>query len=92
MAEDGLARRHRPGGKEAYTFLAGSKGSLDAIAELSRAYGKEVRQRPGVLPLVSLEVDAYQHHDRTIGRVKCQFSTSSNMSTGSASSAARRRA
>ena len=53
-----------------FTFVAGSKGSLDAVAELSRAFGKEVRKRPDTLPLVSLKVDAYQHRDRTIGRVK----------------------
>ena len=59
-----------PGTKDVFTFVAGSKGSLDAVAELSRAFGKEVRKRPDTLPLVSLKVDAYQHRDRTIGRVK----------------------
>ncbi len=59
-----------PGTKDVFTFVAGSKGSLDAVAELSRAFGKEVRKRTDTLPLVSLKVDAYQHRDRTIGRVK----------------------
>ena len=56
--------------KDVFTLLASSKGALDAVAELSRAHSKEARKKPGVLPLVSLEVDAYQHPDRKIGRVK----------------------
>jgi hypothetical protein len=59
-----------PDTREFFRFIASSKGSLDAVAQLSREYDRETRKRSGVLPLISLEVDAYQHPDRTIGRVK----------------------
>ncbi len=55
---------------EFFTFLASSKGSIGAIAELCRDYDLERKKHQGIIPIIALESDSYAHKDRTIGRVK----------------------
>jgi hypothetical protein len=55
---------------EVYTFATSSKGGLGAIGELSKVYGKNLRQRPDDYPIVELDVGSYQHRDRSLGRIK----------------------
>jgi hypothetical protein len=55
---------------ELYTFPASSKGSLTAIGELCKAYGKTMAQRPHEFPIVSIGQDSYQHPNRSLGRIK----------------------
>jgi hypothetical protein len=53
-----------------YTFTTSSRGGLGAIGELSKAYGKAMRQRPNEYPVVELDVGSYQHSIRSYGRIK----------------------
>src|SRR5262249_24197401 len=53
-----------------FTFTTSTKGGIDAIAELSKEYGKAMRQRPDQDPVIELDVGSYLHRDRSIGRVK----------------------
>src|SRR5262249_47472200 len=56
--------------KDAYTFTTSSRGGLGAIGELSKAYGKRIRQEPDCYPVIELEVGSYQHTNREFGRIK----------------------
>lgn len=53
-----------------FTFTTSSRGGLNAIGELCKTYGKEMRQRPDDLPVVALEVGSYQHSNKAYGRIK----------------------
>jgi hypothetical protein len=55
---------------ETYTFATSSKGGLGCIGELSRAYGKAMRQRSNEWPVIEIDVGSYQHRDRSLGRIK----------------------
>ena len=55
---------------EIYTFTTSSKGGLSAIGQLSKTYGKEIRQRPDSYPVIELGVSSYLHRDRKLGRIK----------------------
>jgi hypothetical protein len=46
-----------------YTFSTSSKGGLGAIGELSKDYGKHIRQNPDDAPLIELDVGSYRHPD-----------------------------
>lgn len=48
-------------GQQTYIFSTGSKGGINAIGRLCRDYGKERRQRPGMLPIIELSRDSYMH-------------------------------
>jgi hypothetical protein len=48
-------------GRETYIYSTGSKGGIGAIGRLCAAYGKERRQRPGMLPIITLGRDFYNH-------------------------------
>jgi hypothetical protein len=48
-------------GTETYIYSTGSKGGINAMGKLCAAYGKERRQRPGMLPIVALRRDSYKH-------------------------------
>jgi hypothetical protein len=52
---------------EIYTYSTSSRGGLDAIGALCRSHAKTPA---GKYPLVRLAGGAYQHRDRTRGRVK----------------------
>jgi hypothetical protein len=53
-----------------FTFSASSKGGIGAIGVLSKAYGQQMRQRPGQYPVIILGVSSYMHSNRTLGRIK----------------------
>ena len=55
---------------ELYTFTSSSKGGLNALGDLCKAYGKAMRQRPTEYPIVALGVGSYQHPNRDYGRIK----------------------
>ena len=58
------------GDSELYTFTTSSKGGLDALGELCKAYGAAMAQRPDEYPVVALGVNAYDHPNRALGRIK----------------------
>ncbi len=51
-----------------YTFVTSSRGGINMIGELSKAYGKEMRVRPDEYPIIELASDQYKHPQ--YGRVK----------------------
>lgn len=53
-----------------FTFTTSSRGGLNAIGELCKTYGKEMRQRPDEFPIIALEVGSYQHSNKAYGRIK----------------------
>jgi hypothetical protein len=53
-----------------YTFSTSSKGGLNAIGELCKAYGQMMRQRPDEWPVVTLGVGSYAHSNKSYGRIK----------------------
>jgi hypothetical protein len=62
-----------PDGKDEdslFTFTTSSRGGLNAIGELCKAYGKAMRQRPDEFPIVALKVGSYQHSNKAYGRIK----------------------
>lgn len=46
---------------EQMTFAASSKGGIGGIGNLCKAYGKEYRQREGMVPVIELARDSYVH-------------------------------
>lgn len=46
---------------EQVTFSASSKGGIGAIGNLCKAYGREYRQRDGMVPIIELGRDSYMH-------------------------------
>lgn len=53
-----------------YTFATSSRGGLGAIGELCKVYGKAIRTKPDELPVVALNVTAYDHPNKKFGRIK----------------------
>lgn len=53
-----------------FTFTTSSRGGLNAIGELCKAYGKAMRQKPDEFPVISLGVGSYQHSNKAYGRIK----------------------
>jgi hypothetical protein len=53
-----------------FTFATSSRGGLDAIGELSKTYGKRLRQVPNELPLVELDCGSYQHSNKSYGEIR----------------------
>lgn len=58
------------GEDDLFTFTTSSRGGLNAIGELCKAYGKAMRQRPDEFPIVALKVGSYQHSNKAYGRIK----------------------
>lgn len=48
-------------GDQLYTFTTGSKSGLNAIGELCKVYGRQMRQRPDDFPIIALTPDFYIH-------------------------------
>lgn len=59
-----------PGDAGLYTFATSSRGGLNAVGELCKAYGKIGRMKPGEYPVVALKVGSYEHSDKSYGRIK----------------------
>lgn len=53
-----------------YTFVTQSRGGLNAVGSLSKAYGAKIRQQPDVYPVIELGSDHYDHPDKQFGRIK----------------------
>lgn len=49
------------GEEQLYTFATSSKSGLNAIGELCKVYGKQLRQRPDEFPVVALNAGSYIH-------------------------------
>jgi hypothetical protein len=58
------------GDGELLTFVAGSRGALNAVAELCRIHSRHARQNPGHYPVIRLRSDEYQHRVKEYGRIK----------------------
>lgn len=46
---------------EQMTFSASSKGGIGCMGNLCKAYGREYRQREGLVPVIELGRDSYKH-------------------------------
>jgi len=55
---------------EPYTFTTSSRGGLNAIGELCKAYGKAMRQHPDEFPVIEIGVGSYLHTNKAYGRIK----------------------
>ena len=55
---------------ELYTFTASSKGGLNALGDLCKAYGMAMAQHADEYPVIALGVSAYDHPNRAYGRIK----------------------
>lgn len=55
---------------EMYTFATSSRGGLNAIGELCKVYGKNMREKPDDFPVVALQVNSYVHPNKEFGRIK----------------------
>lgn len=53
-----------------YTFATSSTGGLNAIGELSKIFGKSMREKPDEYPVIELGVDSYMHPNKEFGRIK----------------------
>src|SRR5262249_54784562 len=56
--------------EDLYTFPASTKGTLGAVGELCKAYGKRVRLQPDEYPVIKLGVSSSLHKKRAYGRIK----------------------
>jgi hypothetical protein len=56
--------------EETFTFSTSSKGGLGAIGELCKLHGKHLRANPDEVPIVELDVGAYQHSNRAYGEIR----------------------
>ena len=56
--------------QELYTYATASRGGLQAIGQLSKAYGKSMRHRPNEFPVVGLGVSSYEHPNKQFGTIK----------------------
>lgn len=63
-----LMKGHNDG--QLYTFTTSSKGGLDAMALLCRAYGPNMATRPDHWPIVEIGDDSYPHPKKELGRIK----------------------
>jgi hypothetical protein len=50
-----------------YTFATSSRGGINAIGMLSKAYGKKIREDDTLLPIVELDSDSYAHSNKRLG-------------------------
>jgi hypothetical protein len=56
-----------PASGAVFTFVTSSRGGLNAVGSLAKAYGVNHGAR---FPLIELGVGSYQHRDRSFGRIK----------------------
>jgi hypothetical protein len=55
---------------ELFTFVAGSRGALNAVAELCRTHSRHAKLHPNDYPVIRLRSDEYQHRIKEFGRIK----------------------
>jgi hypothetical protein len=53
-----------------FTFCTTSRGGINALADLSRYYGRNRHAHPDEFPVVELSVETYQHSNPQFGRIK----------------------
>jgi hypothetical protein len=53
-----------------YTFATASKGGIQAVGSLAKAYGLRMRQHPNELPVVELGWDSYDHPNKAYGEIR----------------------
>ena len=53
-----------------YTFIATSRGSRGAIADLARQYARMRKKHPDKWPLVTLQWGEYEHKVKSYGKIK----------------------
>lgn len=53
-----------------YTFATASRGGINAVGTLCKAFGKKIREDADALPIVALNVDSYKHSNPQYGRIK----------------------
>jgi hypothetical protein len=53
-----------------FTFCTTSRGGINALANLSRYYGRNRHAHPDEFPLVELSTETYQHSNPQFGRIK----------------------
>lgn len=53
-----------------FTFTTSSKGGLNCIGDLCKAFGKQMRMRPDEYPVVEIGTDSYNHPNKEFGRIK----------------------
>jgi hypothetical protein len=53
-----------------YTFTTSSRGGLNALGELCKAYGGAMAQHQYEYPVIALGINAYDHPNRAFGRIK----------------------
>lgn len=62
-----------PDAQELYTYSATSKGGINALGELMKAYGDHIAlhfdDRPEVFPKIALNVGSYMHSNRQFGKI-----------------------
>ena len=58
-----------PAGDQLYTFTTSSRGGINAIGDLCKRYGKEMRLRPNDFPIVALDIDSYRHPNKQYGKI-----------------------
>jgi hypothetical protein len=55
---------------EFFTFTTGTRGGINAIAELCRHYARDVKQHPDYFPIIALKSNSYNHPNKAFGRIK----------------------
>jgi len=55
---------------ELLTFVASSRGALNAVAELCRTHSRHAKQHRNDYPVIRLRSDEYQHRVKEFGRIK----------------------
>jgi hypothetical protein len=58
------------GDGEMFTFIAGSRGALNAVAELCRIHSRHAKKNSYQYPVIRLRSDEYQHKVKEFGRIK----------------------
>jgi hypothetical protein len=64
-----VVMKREPDG-ELYTFVASSRGSLNAVGDLCRQYARHAEKHPDQYPVVKLRSDSYEHRVKTYGRIQ----------------------
>jgi hypothetical protein len=59
-----------PESGQLYTYTTTSRGGINALGELAKAYSEHCRQSPGEYPIAALGMGSYRHPDPTIGEVR----------------------
>jgi hypothetical protein len=57
------------GDGELFTFVAGSRGALNAVAELCRIHSRHAKANSDRYPVIRLRSDGYQHRIKEYGRI-----------------------